>query len=234
MAKPSVRLSAHVTPIRYEIFIKPDLKDFTFSGEETITLELILPTKEITLHSLELKIKSPGAKVTYNKKAETATLTFPKSLPQGEQKINLKFTGILNDKLRGFYKSRYTHEGKEKHLATTQFESTDARRAFPCFDEPSQKAIFDVTLLVPKEMTTISNTLEDVVEEHEGGYKLVKFAPTPKMSTYLLAFIIGNFEWIEKKSKHGVLVRVFVTPGKKKQAEFALDVASRALDFFDD
>ncbi len=97
--------------------------------------------------------------------------------------------------MRGFYRSRYMHEGKEKHMATTQFEATDARRAFPCFDEPAQKAIFDVTLMVPKDLTAISNTLETSVTEHEGGFKTVKFAPSPKMSTYLLAFIVGDFEY---------------------------------------
>lgn len=234
MTKKSVRLPTHVIPERYEIFIKPDLDGFTFDGEETITLKLTKPCNEITLHSAELKIYCGSAKITYNKKAETATLIFPKAISSGKHQLKLKFVGILNDKLRGFYRSKYTVDGLDKYLATTQFESTDARRAFPCFDEPAQKAIFDVTLMIPGGMSAISNTVESVVDEHESGYKIVKFAPTPKMSTYLLAFIIGDFEWVEKKSEHGVLVRVFTTPGKKIQAKFALDVASRCLDFFDD
>jgi len=243
--KSSVRLPVHVKPERYEIFLKPDLIGFSFEGEETIELVLSKPTKEITLHSAEIDIKSVewvkvskgsmGGKVKYNKKAETATFTFPKLLPKGKSQLKIIFKGILNDKMRGFYRSKYG----EKHLATTQFESTDARRAFPSFDEPSQKAIFDVTLMVPGHTTAISNTLESSVLEHESGYKIVKFAPTPKMSTYLLAFIVGEFEYIEAPLRQGsagqgVMVRVFTTPGKKDQAKFALDVAVKCMKFYEE
>ena len=136
--------------------------------------------------------------------------------------------------MRGFYRSSYMHEGKQKHMATTQFEATDARMAFPCFDEPAQKSIFDLTLMVPSGLTAISNTIETDIQEHGNGYKTIKFAPTPKMSTYLLAFIVGEFEFIERKTKDAVLVRVFVTPGKKYQAKFALDTAVRCLEFYNE
>lgn len=230
--KTSHRLTAHVKPERYKIMLKPDLEKFSFTGEETIYLRLAKPTKEIILHCLEMEIESEGAKVSYNEKNETATLIFPKAIPAGKYDLKLKFKGILNDKMRGFYRSKYAVDGVDKHLATTQFESTDARRAFPCFDEPAQKAVFDVTLMIPGHTTAISNTIETSVKEHESGYKLVEFAPTPKMSTYLLAFIVGEFEYIEKKTKDGVLVRVFTTQGKKEQARFALDVAVKCLEFY--
>ena len=136
--------------------------------------------------------------------------------------------------MRGFYRSKYVLDGVDKHIATTQFESTDARRAFPCFDEPSQKAIFDVTLMIPSHMVAISNTIESNVWEHETGIKVVEFEPTPKMSTYLLAFIVGEFEYIEGKRGKGEVVRVFTTPGKKDQAKFALDVAIKCMDFYED
>lgn len=222
--KNNVRLPGHVKPERYKIMLRPDLENFTFYGEETIFLSIDKPVKEITLHSVDLEIECDAAKIIYDKKSETVTLIYPKQLSKGKHQINLKFTGILNDKMRGFYRSKYG----DKYLATTQFESTDARRAFPCFDEPSQKAIFDVTLMIPSHTTAISNTIETNILEHESGYKLVEFAPTPKMSTYLLAFIVGEFEYIERKR-----VRVFTTPGKKKQAEFALDVAIKCLDFYE-
>ncbi|EKD91168.1 MAG: hypothetical protein ACD_30C00040G0013 [uncultured bacterium] len=233
MIKKSARLPAHIKPERYEIFLKPDLEGFTFTGEETMWLSLDKPSKAITLHAAELEVFSEDANVSYDQAAETVTLTFKKPI-SGKQKIKLKFTGILNDQMRGFYRSKYIHNGEEKYLATTQFESTDARRAFPCIDEPSAKAVFDVTLMVPKEKTVISNTIESEVLEHDGGYKSVKFESTPRMSTYLLAFIVGDFEYIEKKTKGGVMVRVFVTPGKSLQAKFALDVAVKTLDFYED
>ncbi len=135
--------------------------------------------------------------------------------------------------MRGFYKSSYQIDGKEHHMATTQFEATDARRAFPCFDEPAHKAVFYVSLIVPKGKTAISNTLPVSVAEHESGFEIIKFAPTPKMSTYLLAFIVGDFEYLEKKSSRGVLVRVYTTPGKKHQAKFALDVTVKVLEFYE-
>jgi len=227
------RLPAHIKPERYKIMLRPDLEKFTFEGEETIFLNLKKATKKITLHSTELVIESlDGAKVKYNQAAETATLIFYKNLPKGKGQLKLKFKGILNDKMRGFYRSKFEHQGQVKHLATTQFESTDARRAFPCFDEPAHKAIFDVTLIIPKDLTAISNSIETQILEHEGGYKIVEFESTPKMSTYLLAFLVGDFEYLKGRSKDGVMVRVFTTPGKKQQAKFALEVGIKCLDFY--
>lgn len=240
----SVRLGRNVVPERYAIKLKPDLEKFVFEGEETITVNVLSPTKTVTLHSKDLDIevaevilgdkKVFATKISYDEKAETVTFVFPAPIPRGAGKLRLVFRGILNDKLRGFYRSRYEIAGEKRHMATTQFESTDARRAFPCFDEPAHKAIFDVTLLVPTHTVAISNTLPISEEEREGGLREITFSPTPKMSTYLLAFIIGEFEHIETKTKEGVLVRVFTVPGKKHQAEFALEVAAKTLSFYND
>ena len=242
MKKRSVRLSPHIKPLRYRIMLKPDLEGFIFNGEETIYLEISKPTKEITLHSKEIEILNAELRMSnaelkiksikYNEKHETATFTTDRLIPKGKGELKIIFKGILNDKMRGFYRSSYTHQGKTKYLATTQFEATDARRAFPCFDEPAHKAVFDVTLMIPPGSTAISNTIETEVKEHESGYRAVKFAPSPKMSTYLLAFIVGDFEYIEGKTRDGVAVRVFVTPGKKHQANFALTCAIKTLEFY--
>ncbi|MDP2788859.1 MAG: M1 family metallopeptidase, partial [bacterium] len=243
----NVRLSKNVVPIEYDLQLHPDLENFTFEGIETITLSLLKPTKSLTLHSKEIEIitaeilvarkkvreKIFANKISYNKKVQTATFTFDKIIPIGRTSMTLVFRGILNDKMRGFYKSSYIFNDKVHHMATTQFEATDARRAFPCFDEPAQKAIFHVSLVVPKGKSTISNTLPISRATHESGYEVIKFAPTPKMSTYLLAFIVGDFEYIEKKSNRGVIVRVHTTPGKKHQAKFALDVTVRMLEFYE-
>ncbi len=253
--KKSVRLSKHIVPSEYKIELKPDLENFTFAGIETIRLSVLKNTKSITLHSKEIDIETAHivllgekffAKISYDKKAETATLTFPsaiglrarpKIIPKGKWGLVIVFKGILNDKMRGFYRSRYVagqgKNQKEYHMATTQFEATDARRAFPCFDEPAQKAVFRVSLVVPKGKTAISNTLPVSAREHEAGFDVIEFSPTPRMSTYLLAFIVGDFEYLEKKSAGGRIVRVFTTPGKKHQAKFALDCAEKILKFYE-
>ena len=251
MKKSSVRLSKNIIPLEYDIRLHPDLENFTFEGIETIHLSILQKTRIVTLHSKELEIKTASAeallwrkrqskasalfakKISYNKKAETVTFIFSKPIPLGKNKLTLVFKGILNDKMRGFYKSSYNIEGKTYHIATTQFEATDARRAFPCFDEPAYKAVFHISLVAPKNKTVISNTLSVSVLEHDAGYQIVKFSPTPKMSTYLLAFIVGDFECIESKTKNGILVRVFTTPGKKHQAKFALKCAVKTLEFYE-
>lgn len=240
--KKSVRLSPHVRPTHYKVHFTPDLNNFVFSGEEEISIDVKAPTRTITLHSAEIEIGSAlythgtaeqQGTVTYKDKDETATITFAKPIPKGRGKLSLTFAGILNDKMRGFYRSKYEHDGTEYHMATTQFESTDARRAFPCFDEPAHKAIFEVSVTVPSDRTVISNTVETNVAEHDGGFKTVSFAPSPTMSSYLVAMIVGHFEHIQTKTKSGTLVRVYVRPGKKHQAVFALDVAKRSLEFYE-
>ncbi len=240
--KAHERLLGDIKPERYKLTIHPDFKNHTFSGEETIFLALRKPAKKVVLHSVSLKISGVSlkigskefkpSKILYNNDKETAILLFTRICPVGKGELFLKFKGKLSDDMRGFYKSRYEHKGEEKYLATTQFESTDARRAFPCIDEPEAKAIFDVTMIVPKTHEAISNTMPIKVGEHESGYKVVEFSPTPKMSTYLLAFISGELESVEGENKDGVLVRVFVTKGKKKQAEFALEVGKKSLEFY--
>ena len=246
MKKKSVRLSRNIVPTEYKIELKPDLENFTFSGRETISLKILKDAKKITLHSKEIEIdtvdivptkvgipKQFGAKIKYDKKTDTATFIFPGPIPKGKHRLTLVFRGILNDKMRGFYRSRYSIGDQEYHMATTQFEATDARRAFPCFDEPAQKAVFRVSLVIPKGKTAISNTLPVSVKEHEAGYDLIEFSPTPLMSTYLLAFIVGDFEFISRRTKNGKLIRVFTTPGKKRQAKFALDCAVKILEFYE-
>lgn len=243
MKKSKVRLPEHTRPQKYQITLKPDLESFLFEGKETIFLVIDKTTSEIILHAKDLKVSNVhyrgkgvglrAKRIVFDKKSETVSFKFLKPLPKGAGELSLEFKGILNNQMRGFYKSSYMHKGEQKHLVTTQFESTDARRAFPCFDEPAQKAVFDVTLIVQKNLTPISNTLPVAVAEHEGGFKAVSFASTPKMSTYLLAFIAGDFEFIEGRTKRGVQVRIFVTPGKKPQAKFALTCAIKSLDFYE-
>lgn len=246
-AQTKVRLTKDVLPKHYNLTIHPDLESFTFAGTEIIDIELAKKTKTLVLHSAEIEVlncfwqvgKSEliEGKISYNVKQETVTFTFPKLLAVGKGKLHLEFRGLISENLCGFYRSQYTHKGQVKHLVTTQFESTDARRAFPCFDEPSHKAVFELKLIIPNHLTAISNTVSKTLVatpegiEHDENLKVIHFEPTPKMSTYLLAYVVGEFEHIETKTKDGVTIRVFTTPDKKQHAKFALNVAKKALEF---
>ncbi|MBI5139887.1 MAG: M1 family metallopeptidase [Candidatus Vogelbacteria bacterium] len=242
MKKNKVLLPAHVNPERYRLIIHPNLSDFTFKGEETAYLKVSKPTKDITFHSVEIKMehafvtagktKQVAHKIKYDEGNETVTFSFQKTV-SGKVELNLKFTGIINDQMRGFYRSSYKLGEETIYMATTQFEATDARRAFPCIDEPASKAVFDITLIIPKGKTAISNTYPVAIKEHEGGYQMVQFAPTPKMSTYLAAYIVGDFEFVERKTESGIIVRVFSTSGKKSQGDFAVDTCVKMVNFYE-
>ena len=239
-----MRLPGVAVPRAYDLRLTPDLSSFTFDGEVAISIELSAPTREITLNTIELEIKdalirhADGEPVSgspsYDTAAETVTITFPSELRPGDATLWMSFSGILNDRLRGFYRSAYLDgEGRECHLASTQFEPTDARRAFPCWDEPALKASFSVTMVVPEHLAAISNMPEESVAT-EGGKKIVRFAETPPMSTYLLAFAVGNFSCVKELSSSGTLMRVWATTGNEARGRFALVVSLRLLDYFND
>jgi len=167
--KPFERLPTDVVPRNYKLELKPDLKALTFEGKLEITCEVQNPTKKVVLNCAEIEISSAkyvqgdqDAAVSFDSDAETVTLEFPSELPSGSGEVVLAihYTGILNDQMRGFYSSKYTHPdhpGEKRYAAVTQFEAPDARRALPCWDEPSHKATFDVTLIVPKDRVALSN-----------------------------------------------------------------------------
>ncbi len=240
----AIKLPPNVRPTAYELKLTPDLAHFTFAGEVDITIEVLSPTASITLNAIELDIT--GARLvtgsgpavvgeaTYDVSAETATIAFPSQIRPGPATLSLTFTGTLNDRLRGFYRSRYVDgDGLERYLASTQFEPTDARRALPCWDEPSLKAEFTVTLVVPSALAAISNMPEESVTEDDGT-KTVRFATTPPMSTYLLAFAVGDMKCVEERSKSGTLMRIWATSGNEERGRYALDVSLRLLDYFND
>ncbi len=168
------------------------------------------------------------ATVTVDAAQEQATFTFARELPAGPVTLEIAYTGILNDKLRGFYLSKT----KTRNYGVTQFEATDARRAFPSFDEPALKATFDVSLTVDAGDTALSNT--KLVSDTPGptGKHVLKFAPTPKMSTYLVAWLVGDFQCSEGKAD-GVPIRVCATPDKLKLTKFALESAKWDLKYYD-
>ena len=248
----AVVLPDNVRPIHYDLTLTPNFDDFTFAGEVDITVSMEPGTTEIMLNCSEIEIHSatvswteangeqeqPASDIAYDADAETATISIagtPDDGLVGNQHLRMSFTGELNDKLRGFYRSQYGNpEGETAYLATTQFEATDARRALPCWDEPAAKATFQVTLNVPEEMEAVSNT--PIIEETlgEDGRKILLFDKTPVMSTYLLAFVIGDLTHIEKEAADGTVVGVWMTRGKEEQGQFALDTSVKLLSFFND
>lgn len=228
------RLPSDVLPRRYRLSLKPDLTTFAVEGRVEIDLDVRKSTREITMHAVDLEIASAtlGGETlatSHDAAKERLTLTSAKALPPGPCTVAIAFSGKLSEAMRGFYRSGYTRpDGTKGVLATTQFESTSARRAFPCFDEPALKAVFEVTLDVAPGLSALSNM---PVVETSG--RRVRFAPSPVMPTYLLAFIVGELEMIEGKTKDGVPVRVYSTPGRSKLCAFALDTAIRGLEWFD-
>lgn len=239
----SYRLPRNVVPEKYEIKIEPDLVNFRFDGEELIHVTVAEPVRQIILNALELELsdafvtnlqqKKIAAEIRLDEENERAILTFPEQLESGSWKLNIKFKGILNDKLHGFYRSTYKDaEGHTKVIATTQFEATDARRAFPCFDEPDFKAVYRVTLIVDRHLTAISNAKVRAEKLLPSGKKVVRFNDTMKMSTYLVAFIVGEFEATEIVDADGTPVRIWTRPGQLPLARFAEGIAVHALTFF--
>ena len=236
-AADAQRLPTNARPEHYALTFTPDLATATFAGTETIDVTLAAPAATVTLNAIELKIQSASAgaqaaTVSYDEAKEQATLTFPQPLAAGKASLQLAFTGILNDKLRGFYLSKT----KARNYAVTQFESTDARRAFPCFDEPAYKATFDIALTVDAADTVISNgplvSDKPAAASASGAAKhTLAFATTPKMSSYLVAFLVGDFACKTGKSE-GVPIRVCATPDKVKLTPFALEAAEHFLTYY--
>ena len=245
MTTPTM-LPTAVRPTSYDLTLQPNIEAFTFRGEVEIDITVLEATNEIVMNADEIKIMearltlADGSTIEpccidFDKEEETVTLGFDEELSTGTARLHLKFTGELNDKLRGFYRSRYTDaDGAEKYLATTQLEATDARRAFPCWDEPAIKATFKVTLIIPSDLAAVSNMSIVRESEVEPGLKKLEFGETPIMSTYLLAFIIGELGCVERTADDGTIVRVYTTRGKEEQGRFALDVSVDLLGYFNE
>jgi aminopeptidase N len=231
------RLPFGLSAKHYALTFTPDLQKATFTGDETLDVEVNKASTELTLNAVDLEFqeatiiqneKTQVAKWSFATDKEQVTLTVADALEPGPASIHLKFTGKLNDKLRGFYLART----KARNYATTQFESTDARRAFPSLDEPAYKATFDITLVTNKGDTAISNgrIASDTPGPGDGKHT-TKFATTPKMSTYLVAMAVGDFECVEGAADN-TPIRVCGTPDKKPLSAAALRYAAEILKFY--
>jgi puromycin-sensitive aminopeptidase len=231
-------------PSHYRISLEPNLDEATFSGSVEIEVEVGQATDNIQINSADLQITSAavfdavGGKtevtgVEHDEDMERATLSFDSELSSGPYTIVAEFTGILNDQLHGFYRSVFTDDDGVKHtIATTQFESTHARRAFPCFDEPAFKASYGVTLIVPEDQFAVSNGPTVSETDLGDGRKSILFEDTMVMSTYLVAFIVGPFEATEPVDVDGVPLRIVHPIGKGHLTDYALESGAFALKFF--
>ena len=230
-----------VWPKNYNVTFEPDFKNFTFMGKEKISVEIAKPTNKFILNSAEIKIKNCfviikgktlKAKVNFDEKNEELTVTMPKKI-KGKADLFIDFIGILNDKLVGLYRSEYKDkQGKTKFMASTQFEAADARRAFPCWDEPEAKATFDVSVITDCNLTAISN-MPIISKKKIGKKTLYKFGRTPVMSTYLLYLGVGELEFLQGRLGK-TMIRIITTKGKKNLGKLSLQFTKQFLKWYED
>ncbi|MBW1896817.1 MAG: M1 family metallopeptidase, partial [Deltaproteobacteria bacterium] len=229
-----------VSPINYRIVLEPDLEAFRFSGVTEILLEALEPVSEVILNALDLSVASCKVDLegrfldcpfSMDCKKETLRVTLPEEM-EGRFTLTIDYGGSIGEGMKGLYRSKYEQDGVVKYLAVTQFQERDARRAFPCFDHPQKKAVFDIELIIDDDLTAISNG--QIVEERRvgNGKKSIRFGQTPRMSTYLVCFAIGRFEFVEDPGD--VLVRAATTPGMAKYAGFGLEFGRKSLEFCED
>ena len=224
-----------VIPVNYTLEFEPVFKNFTFNGKEIITINCKEYVNSITLHCAELKIKSCHVRCNgisektitkIDAKKEELTIIIKNKI-KGNAFVEIEFTGELNDRLLGFYRSQYKQNGKTKYLATSQFEAADARRAFPCWDEPEAKATFDISIITENKFTAISN-MPVTSKKKMKNKTIYKFAKTPVMSTYLVYLGVGEFEYLTGKIGK-TIVRVITTKGNKSKGKYSLELGKKLL-----
>lgn len=232
-------LPTNVKPLHYDVTMEPIFETFKFNGEETIEFQVNERTDFITLNTLEIEIHEAKIEdieiknITFDTDKQTVTFKFDDHLQAGKTaRLYLKFTGELNDKMAGFYRAAYQEDGKTKYLATTQMEPTDCRRAFPCYDEPAAKAKFSISLIAHKDLVCLSNQPEKETTLLGDDKKKVSFTVTPLMSTYLVAFIVGDLRYITNDD-YRVPIRVYAVPGSEHLGKYSADIAAKTLKFFD-
>lgn len=239
------RLPHFASPRRYDLRLTPDLPACVFTGSVAVSIGVAAPTRFLVLNAAELDVATGGVsfapqgsdqvlqplEVTNVPEDEILIIHFNEVLSIGEGTLTIAFKGTLNDKMHGFYRSVYELNGEKKNMAVTQFEPADARRCFPCWDEPAFKAVFKITLEVPSETIALSN-MPVIEEKVNGPTKIVYFQESRIMSTYLVAVIVGNFDYVEDFTTDGTRVRVYTQVGKSAQGRFALEVALKTLVLF--
>jgi aminopeptidase N len=236
------KLPKDVVPMDYAVRIVPDIDKLTFVGTETVKLNVRRRVRQLVLNALELKIEAasidgkelPGPAIKADTKNELLTLALPSELPIGEHTLTLRFAGKINQQGQGLFYMRYQEQGTgaRKIMLGSQFEATDARRFFPCWDEPVFRARFQLTAVVPGNWLAVSNMPVESEKKIAGG-KEVRFAPTPPMSSYLNVFVAGELDSIESRSGPTQL-RVIATKGKAEMGRYALEATAQILQYYND
>ncbi|MCP4959338.1 MAG: M1 family peptidase [Actinomycetia bacterium] len=241
----SHRLPRNVLPTRYDIEIEPDITNSRFAGSITIRVDVAETTSSISLNAVDIDVvdvevshNSQPVSVTSidrDESAELITIELASPIEGGSAEISMRFAGILNDKLRGFYRSSYTDTaGVTRTLATTQFESTSARLAFPCFDDPDLKAVFGISLIVTDGLSAISCGPQSSEELLEDGRRRLRFVDTMPIPTYVVAFVVGELEMTEPVIVRGIPIRVVHVPGKGALTDFAIEAARFSVEWLED
>jgi len=240
---PSYRLPRNVEPDRYELMFVPDLVAASFEGSAVIDIRVLTPVTTVVLNAADLavtaaELSAPDwpprpATIFYRPEVEQLVLTWPSPVAVGHWRLRLQFTGQLNDRLRGFYRSTYRRaDGALEVLAATQFEAAEARRAFPCWDEPDRKATFQITLVVDSALTALSNTRQVADESAGPGKRRVTFAETMRMSPYLVAMVVGRLAQTPPVVVDRVPIRLLARPEQLHRLGLATEAAAHAVRFF--
>jgi len=234
------KLPKTVIPVHYAIELTPDLESLTLAGVEIVDIEVRDPTARLTLNAVNMTLgaatiddDAQRADIALEAAAETATLTFPKPLAAGAHRLRIGFSAGINQFGRGLFYVDYPTDKGVKRMLSSQLEPADARRIFPCWDEPAFKASFALTVTVPRTFLAVGNMPVAREELVEPNLKRVSFAPTPKMSSYLFVLATGELERLTAEAD-GVTVGVVTTADKREQGRFALENAVKLLDYYND
>ncbi|CAF3381776.1 unnamed protein product [Rotaria sp. Silwood1] len=234
------RLPTTINPSHYRLYIDASqLEEYIFQGTVDIDIQINEIVNEIILNSMNLNITkiefqhydfnfTLNGSVEYNENYEQVIMKFNQQLNPGNGRLYLSFRGKINDQLNGFYRTK----ARNRIGASTQFEPGYARQAFPCFDEPSFKANFTITIRAPKNLTTLSNMPLKSKYDDGNDTCVHEFDSSPVMSTYLVAYVIGHYDYDETRDSNDVLIRVYTPIGRQEQGLFALNTAAKMLPFF--
>ncbi|XP_020857062.1 LOW QUALITY PROTEIN: glutamyl aminopeptidase [Phascolarctos cinereus] len=247
----SFRLPTHINPVHYDLEVKPVMEEDTYTGTVTIHINVSEPTKYLWLHLRETWIiepspalkKSSGEEVPVKRcfqyeEQEYIVIEAEEELPRNDGEstylLTMNFQGWLNDSLVGFYRTTYTEDGVTKSIAATDHEPTDARKTFPCFDEPNKKATYTISIIHPKEYSALSNMPVERTEHVDDKWNKTIFMKSVPMSTYLVCFAVHQFTSVERTSARGIPLKIYVQPNEKHTAEYAANITKIVFDFFED